>query len=150
LSSGLSFVQSCTPLRRSSQSVVVIARFFLTNQGFFAIALPADPLFSLRRQPSPNRQILLQIKRTLPCQHPIMRFCFPLDASTQQLVSANESQSTCVSFRRSRALNHPAHRVLSPPKGSRNCARRNCLHLPGLFHPDTVLRVFAFRGHFTI
>lgn len=145
MSSGLSFVQSCTPLRRSSQSVVVIARFFLTNQGFFAIALPADPLFSLRRQPSPNRQILLQIRCTFPRQHPIMRFCFPLDASTQQLVSASESQSTCVSFRRSRALNHPAHRGFFRPF----CAVTACI-CRVCFIPTPSSGFFAFRGHFTI
>lgn len=33
-------------------------------------------------------------------------------------------------------------RVFSP------VLRRNCLHLPGLFHPDTVLRVFRLQRSF--
>jgi len=150
LGSGLSFVQSCTPIRRSAQSAAVAARLSWQFKAFLQSPCLPDRPSSAKKSASSrcchlNNVNLLKKTRPSPactsqCQHPTVRF------SSLSTLEHNSlfPQTNSISLRQIPALSRqvrPAHVFSRPHEGLGNCARRNLLYLPGLFHPSTVLRV---------
>lgn len=130
---GLSFVQSCTPLRRSSQSAAVAARLSWQIKAFLQSPCLSDCLSSVKKSPSksvttPRHPFPVKTRPspacTLQCQHPTVRF-FSLSTLKHNSLFP---QTNSILLRQIPALSRqvrPAHLFSRPHEGLGNCVRRN-------------------------